>query len=61
MFEPFKEKLLYFEELFVKYLCPWFVENYRLKIRRPDMYQIAAIEGQHLDLDEIQYLTPECL
>ena len=28
---------------------------------RPDMYQIAAYEGQSLNLDEIQYLTPNYL
>jgi hypothetical protein len=56
----FKKKLPHFDELFVNYLCPWFDENYRLKIIRPDRYQIAAFEGQLLDLDEMQYLTPEC-
>jgi hypothetical protein len=33
MTEPFKEKFLYFEELFVKYLRLWFEYNYyRAKI-----------------------------
>ena len=32
MFEPFKEKLLYFEALLVKYLSLWF-DNYYYKVK----------------------------
>lgn len=61
MFGLFKKKLPHCDELFVKYLSPWYDEDERPKMTRPDMYQIAAFEGQPLDLDEIQYLTPEYL
>jgi len=61
MFGLFKKKLPHCEELFVKYLSPWYDEDDRPKMTRPDMYQIAAYEGQPLDLEEIQYLTPEYL
>ena len=61
MFGLFKKKLPHCDELFVKYLGPWYDKDDRPKMTRPDMYQIAAFEGQPLDLDEIQYLTPEYL
>lgn len=61
MFGLFKKKLPHCEELFVKYLSPWYDEDDRPKMTRPDMYEIAAFGGQPLDLDEIQYLTPEYL
>jgi hypothetical protein len=61
MFGLFKKKLPHCDELFVKYLSPWYDKDDRPKMTRPDMYQIAAFEGQALDLDEIQYLTPEYL
>jgi len=61
MFGLFKKKLPHCDELFVKYLSPWYDEDDKPKMTRPDMYQIAAFEGQPLDLDEIQYLTPEYL
>ena len=61
MFGLFKKKLPHCDTLFVKYLSPWYDEEERPKMTRPDMYQIAAYEGQPLDLEEIQYLTPEYL
>lgn len=61
MFGLFKKKLPHCDELFVKYLSPWYDEDDRPKMTRPDMYQIAAFEGQPLDLDKIQYLAPEYL
>ncbi len=61
MFGLFKKKLPECDTLFVKFLSPWYDEEDRPKMTRPDMYQIAAYEGQPLDLDEIQYLTPEYL
>ncbi|MEX0967570.1 MAG: hypothetical protein WD077_10045 [Bacteroidia bacterium] len=57
----FKKKLPHCDELFVKYLSPWYDEYDRPKMTRPDMYQIAAFEGQPLKLDEIQSLPPEYL
>lgn len=61
MFGQLKKKLPHCDELFVKFLSPWYDEDDRPKMTRPDIYQIAAFEGQTLDLDEIQYLTPEYL
>ena len=61
MFGLFKKKLPHCDTLFVKYLSPWYDEEERPKMTRPDMYQIAAYEGQPLDFEEIQYLTPEYL
>ena len=57
----FKKKLPECDALFVKFLSPWYDEEDRPKMTRPDMYQIAAYEGQPLNLDEIQYLTPNYL
>ena len=61
MFGLFKKKLPHCDELFIKYLSPWYNEDDRPKMTRPDMYQIAAFEGQPLDLDDLQYLMPEYL
>ncbi len=61
MFGLFKKKLPHCDELFVKYIGPGYNEDERPKMTRPDMYQIAAFEGQPLNLNEIQYLTPEYL
>lgn len=61
MFGLFKKKLPHCDDLFVKYLSPWYDEDDRPTMTRPDMYQIAAFEGQPLDMDELQYLTPEYL
>jgi hypothetical protein len=57
----FKKKLPHCDTLFEKFLSPWYPESDRPKMTRPDMYQIAAFEGQPLDFDELQYLTPEFL
>ncbi|MFT3827387.1 MAG: hypothetical protein QM731_25925 [Chitinophagaceae bacterium] len=61
MFNPFKKKLPDCDGLFKKYLSPWYPENERPEMTRPDMYQIAAFEGEPLDLDNIQYLAPDTL
>lgn len=61
MFDLFRKKLPGCDELFVTYLRPWYDEEDRPEMTRPDMYQIAGYEGQPLDLDEIQYLIPEYL
>jgi hypothetical protein len=57
----FKKKLPHCDALFEKFLSPWYPESERPTMTRPDMYQIAAFEGQSLDIDELQYLTPEFL
>lgn len=61
MFGLFKKKLPDCDALFVKFLSPWYDDDDRPAMTRPDLYQIAAYEGSPLDLDEIQYLTPEYL
>lgn len=61
MFGIFKKKLPNCDKLFAKYLSPWYDEDERPRITRPDMYQIAGFEGKPLNLDEIQYLAPEYL
>jgi len=57
----FKKKLPDCDKLFEKFLSPWYHEQDRPKMTRPDMYQIAAFEGQPLDFKELQYLDPELL
>jgi|SRR5690554_3433371 len=61
MFGLFKKKLPHCDDLFVKYLSPWYPEDERPKMTRPDMYVIAAYEGHPLDLDTLQYLPDELL
>jgi hypothetical protein len=56
MFGLFKKKLPHCDTLFQNFFSPWYPENERPKMTRPDMYQIAAYEGQSLDIDSIQYL-----
>jgi hypothetical protein len=57
----FKKKLPHCDTLFERFLSPWYPESDRPKMTRPDMYQIAAFEGQPLDFDELQYLKPDFL
>lgn len=61
MFELFKKKIPHCDELFIKYFSPWYSENERPKMTRPDLYQIDGFNGQPLDLDKLQYLTDESL
>ena len=61
MFGLFKKKLPHCDDLFVKYLSPWYPEDERPKMTRPDIYVIAAYEGQTLDLDTLQYLPEKLL
>lgn len=61
MFGLFKQRLPSGDVLFVKYLSPWYDEEEKPKITRPDMYQIDAFEGQPLNFDELQFLKPEYL
>src|SRR6476469_2866439 len=61
MLKLFKKKLPHCDTLFEKFLSPWYDEQDRPKMTRPDMYQIAAYEGKPLNLDDIQYLDDEYL
>lgn len=61
MFKLFKKKLPDCDSLFVKFLSPWYNEEDRPEMTRPDMYQIAAYEGKPINLDETQYLVPKYL
>lgn len=55
----FKKKLPGCDMLFEKFFSPWYPENERPEMTRPDMYQIAAYEGEPLHFDEMQYLDAE--
>ena len=61
MFGLFKKKLPHCDDLFKRYLSPWYPEDERPTITRPDMYVIGGFEGKPLDLEEIQYLPEELL
>lgn len=61
MLRLFKKKLPHCDSLFEKFLSPWYPEEDRPRMTRPDMYQIAAYEGQPLNLEAIQYLDEEPL
>ena len=61
MFGLFKKKLPHCDVLFEQFFSPWYPETDRPKITRPDMYQIAAYEGEPLNLDDIQYLNTDYL
>jgi hypothetical protein len=61
MFGFFSKKLPHCDELFVKYLAPWYPEEDRPKMTRPDMYVINGFDGSPIDLVAIQYLPPEIL
>ncbi|MBN8790114.1 MAG: hypothetical protein J0I84_23775 [Terrimonas sp.] len=55
----FKKKLPHCNELFEKFFSPWYDGEDKPKMTRPDMYQIAAYEGEPLNLDEIQYMPED--
>jgi hypothetical protein len=59
MFGRFKKKLPHCDTLFEKFLSPWYLNDDRPQMTRPDMYQIAAFEGKPLNFQEIQYLGSE--
>ena len=61
MLKLFRKKLPHCDTLFEKYFSPWYPESDRPKMTRPDMYQIAAYQGEPLDLEAIQYLKPDYL
>ena len=57
----FKKKLPHCDVLFERYFSPWYPELDRPKMTRPDMYQIAAYQGEPLTFEEMQYLSTEHL
>lgn len=57
----FKNKIPDCDDLFVKYLSPWYPENEKPKMTRPDMYVIAGFEGKPIEIDSLQYLTDDLL
>ena len=57
----FRKKLPHCDDLFVKYLSPWYPDDDRPKMTRPDMYGISGYTGQPIDLDSLQYLPDEYL
>ena len=59
MLKLFKKKLPHCDTLFEKFFSPWYDEQDKPKITRPDMFQIAAYEGQPLNMNEIQYLDDD--
>ncbi len=61
MFNLFKKKLPDCDPLFEKFLSPWYPEEDRPTMTRPDMYVISGYEGQPLDLDQLQYLPDDLL
>lgn len=61
MFRLFKKKLPQCDELFAKYLSPWYPDKYYRDMTRPDMYVISGYKGHPLDLDALQYLSAEQL
>lgn len=61
MLKLFKKKLPHCDTLFEKFLSPWYPEEDRPIMPRPDMYQIDDYEGERLNLDEMQYLDDEYL
>lgn len=61
MFGMSRKKLPDCDELFVKYLSPWFSEDEKPNMTRPDMFVIDGYEGAPLDMTSLQYLTDEYL
>ncbi len=61
MLKLFKTRIPHCDDLFLKYLSPWYPENERPTMTRPDMYVISGFEGQPLDLDSLQYLKDDLL
>jgi hypothetical protein len=57
----FKSKIPDCDDLFVKYLSPWYPEDERPKMTRPDMYVISGFEGQPLEIDSLQYLPDDLI
>jgi hypothetical protein len=56
-----RKKLPHCDELFARYLAPWYPEAYARNMTRPDMYVISGYEGRPLDLASLQYLPDDRL
>jgi hypothetical protein len=61
MSKLFKRELPDCDDLFLKYLSPWYPEEERPQMTRPDMYVISGYKGESLDLGTLQYLSDEFL
>lgn len=59
MFGLFKKKLPDCDIVFNKFFSPWYDEEDRPKMARPDMYVIAAYEDQPLNMEELQYMSDD--
>lgn len=60
MFKLFKKKLPHCDTLFERFLSPWYPENNRPKMTRPDMYVINGFNGQTLDLEKSSIYQTIC-
>ena len=56
-----KKKLPHCDKLFKEFLSPWYPEEDRPEMTRPDMYVIAGYKGTPINLDELQYLPKDLL
>jgi hypothetical protein len=61
MFRLFRKKLPHCDELFARYLGPWYPDAYVRNTTRPDMYVISGYKGRPLDLESLQYLPDDRL
>ena len=61
MFPFLQKKLPHCDELFTKFLSPWYPEDHQRKMTRPDMYIISGFEGKPLDILTLQYLPNDLL
>jgi hypothetical protein len=61
MFGSERKKIPDCDELFAKYMRPWYPDNEKPSGTRPDMYVIAAYDGKPLAMESLQYLNDECL
>ena len=59
MFGLFNNKLPDCNDLFVKYLSPWYPDDEKPVMIRPDVYELDGAEGKPFDMNDIQYLTDE--
>ncbi len=61
MMNIFKRKLPDSEELFLKYIQPWYPENDKPKSTRPDIFPISGFNNESIDFEKLQYLEGELL
>lgn len=57
MFRLFRKKLPHCDDLFAKYLSPWYPDENHGNMTRPDMYVISGYNGHPIDFDTVQYLS----